>query len=114
LLIVPFFVLLLLEVEAAAMLSSDDGFSLLHCIRLDGSLDIKRAIGCLYDVGDECHIDKASSFSCLNAEGGLDEANFVKMQEDSSLLELSILMEARLIDSSGTPTGATITEERLQ
>jgi hypothetical protein len=95
------------------MLSSDDGFSLLHCIRPDGSIDIERALGYQYDVEDECHIDEASLFSCLNAEGGLDAAKFVQMQEDRSLLELSVLMEAGLIDNSGTPTGATVTEERL-
>jgi hypothetical protein len=67
------------------MLSSDDGFSLLHCVTPGGSLDIERELGCLYDVEDECHIDEASLFSCLNAKGGLGIANFVQMQEDSSL-----------------------------
>jgi hypothetical protein len=38
----------------------------------------------------------------------------VQIQEDRSLLELSALMEAGLIDNSGTPTGGTVTEERLQ
>jgi hypothetical protein len=96
------------------MLSLDDRFSLLHCIRQDGTIDIERALGCLYDVEDECHIDEASLFSCLNAKGGLNAAKFVQIQEDRSLLELSALMEAGLIDNSGTPTGGTVTEERLQ
>ena len=90
-------------VEVAAMLFSDDGFSLLNCVKPDGSLDIERALECLNDVEDEHRIDDVSLFSCVNAEGGLDVAKFVQMQEDSSLLELSIFMEAGLIDNSGTP-----------
>lgn len=82
------------------MLSSDEGFSLLNYIRLDGSLDIERALECLYNVKDEHRVDDITLFSCLNAEGGLDMAKFVQMQEDSSLSELSIL--------TGTPNGATI------
>ena len=102
-------------VEVAAMLSSDDGFSLLNCVKPDGSLDVKRALECLNDVEDEHRIDDVSLFSCVNAEGGLDVAKFVQMQEDSSLLELSIFMEAGLIDNSGTPTGATIIDaDRVQ
>ncbi len=96
------------------MLSFDDSFSLLHCIRRDDTIDIERALGCLYDVEDECHIDEASVFSCLNAEGGLDAAKFVQIQEDRSLLELSALMKAGLIDNSGTPTDGTVTEDRLR
>jgi hypothetical protein len=76
-----FFVFLLLVVEVASMLSSDEGFSLLNCIRLDGSLDIERALECLYNVKDEHRIDDITLFSCLNAEGGLDMAKFVQMQE---------------------------------
>jgi len=70
--------------EAIAMLSSDDGFSLLHCIRPAGSINIRRVLECLYDVEDECHIDEASLLSCLNAKGGLDTAKFLQLQEDSS------------------------------
>jgi len=87
---------------------NEDGFSLLDCVRPDGSIDLQRALNFLTDVEDECHVDESSVFSCMNAEGGLDLAKFLQVADTASLLELSILKEAGLLDDANTPTGATI------
>jgi hypothetical protein len=87
---------------------NEDGFSLVDCVRQDGSIDLQRALNFLADVEDECHVDESSVFSCMNAEGGLDLAKFLQVADTASLLELSILKEAGLLDDANTPTGATI------
>jgi hypothetical protein len=80
----------------------EDGFSLFSCMKSDGTSDLQRALRVLDDVEDECHVDECSLFSCFNAEGGLDVA------EHATLLEMSILKEAGLLDDSNKPTGAAI------
>ncbi len=79
---------------------NDDGFSLLSCMKPDGTIDLQWALDLLSDVEDEHHIDESSLFSCLNEEGGLDVAKFLQMSDESSLLELTMLKEAGLTDNS--------------
>ncbi len=50
-------------------------------MRLDGSIDLERALHLLYDVDDEYHVDESSMFSCVNREGGLDVVKFLQQGE---------------------------------
>ena len=87
----------------------EDGFSLLSTMRQDGSIDLERALHLLDDADDEYHVDELSLLSCINAEGGLDVAKFLQQGERASLLELTMLKEAGLIDNARNPTdGATL------
>ncbi len=86
----------------------EDGFSLFTCMWPDDTIDLNRALHVLDDVEDECHVDESSLFSCMNVEGGLDMAKFLQLVEHASLLEMSILKEAGLLDKSNKPTGESI------
>ena len=83
---------------------SDDYKSLLTCIRSDGTLDIAQALATLDDDGDEGQVEEPSLFPCITPEGRLDIANFLRQQDQISLLELSSLKEAGLIDNGCSPT----------
>lgn len=82
----------------------DDYKSLLTCIRSDGTLDIAQALATLDDDGDEGQVEEPSLFPCITPEGRLDIANFLRQQDQISLLELSSLKEAGLIDNGSAPT----------
>jgi hypothetical protein len=83
---------------------SDDYKSLLTCIRSDGTLDIAQALETLDDDGDEGLVEEPSLFPCITPEGRLDTGNFLRQQDKISLLELSSLKEAGLIDNGSAPT----------
>ena len=85
---------------------SDDHKSILNCVRSDGSLDFVQALASLAEDDDVCHIDEPSIFTCISSEGGLDIHNFLKQQHKISLLELSILKEAGLIDNGSILTNS--------
>jgi hypothetical protein len=82
----------------------EDGFSFLKHMRLYGSIDLDRALHLLYDVNDEYHVNELSLFSYMTEEGGLDIAKFLQLGECASLLELTMLKEAGLIDNASNPT----------
>jgi hypothetical protein len=63
----------------------------------------------LNDDVEEHQVDESSLLDCIDAEGGLKIKNFMLRQQEVSLLELSILNEAGLIDNSNSPCGSRVT-----
>jgi hypothetical protein len=93
------------------MLPSDSEYniSLLSCIQSDGSIDVAHVLQYLNDDVEEHQVDESSLLDCIDAEGGLNIKNFMLRQQEASLLELSILNKAGLIDNSNSPCGSRAT-----
>jgi hypothetical protein len=76
--------------------------SLLSFLKPDGSIDLVSALKWLDGDEELLLADEFSILDCIGCDGAFDLFKFSRWQEEASLLELSLLYSAELIDNSNT------------